>query len=149
MNADHHIKKINQYMFDLTHLIAATPTSKVYRAINTATGDACAIKAITPPKPPTSATQQQQLYNQAKALKETNHPNIIRALDILQTTNNFYIVMPLYGETLEQKARRQGGLSVGEVSKVLLQLAGCLVYMESKGMIHRAITPSNLLTNRD
>lgn len=79
-----------------------------------------------------------------------DHPNVVRALDVLTTRNNTYLVLEyVEGRDLGSLVKERGALPVLEACGYALQAARGLGYAHRNGVIHRDIKPSNLLLTRD
>jgi serine/threonine protein kinase len=74
------------------------------------------------------------------------HPNIVRALDVLQTRTHLYLVLEyVAGKDLERVVKERGPLPVGEAVHYAVQAAQGLHYAHRCGVIHRDLKPANLL----
>jgi serine/threonine-protein kinase len=75
-----------------------------------------------------------------------DHPNVVRALDVLQTRTHLYLVLEYVpGKDLERVVKERGPLPVGEAVHYAVQAAQGLHYAHGRGVIHRDIKPANLL----
>jgi serine/threonine-protein kinase len=75
-----------------------------------------------------------------------DHPNIIRALDVLQTRTHLYLVLEYVpGKDLERLVKERGPLPVGEAVHYAVQAAQGLAYAHRCGVIHRDLKPANLM----
>ncbi len=93
---------------------------------------------------------------EAKLVAALNHPNIVQVFDFDHEERNgeplYYMVMPLItGPTLRAKmeqAKASGkSLSLDEIEKVVEAVCGALGYAHQQGMVHRDVTPANILYN--
>jgi serine/threonine-protein kinase len=78
-----------------------------------------------------------------------DHPNVVRALDVLQTRTQIYLVLEYApGQDLGRVIKERGRLPIGEAVDYAVQAARGLHYAHGLGIIHRDIKPANLmLTN--
>ena len=74
-------------------------------------------------------------------------PQIVAVRDFFQENNTAYIVMEYVdGTTFKELVSQRGGrLSAGELLPMLRPLFGALSAMHSQGLIHRDISPDNLM----
>ncbi len=75
-----------------------------------------------------------------------DHPNIVRALDVLATRTQLYLVLEfIEGQDLAARVKERGPLPVAEAAGYAVQAARGLAYAHKKGVIHRDLKPANLL----
>lgn len=87
---------------------------------------------------------------EAQASAQLDHPNIVRAYDIAETSGKHYIVMEYVdGSDLHYAVARDGVMSVSMAIDVIQQAARGLAHAHERGIIHRDIKPSNLLLRTD
>ena len=87
-----------------------------------------------------------RLLNEARAANAIRHPNIIEILDSGMREDGVpYLVMELLeGESLGQRIRRAGRLSIEDTIAFTLQTASALGAAHKKGIVHRDLKPDNL-----
>jgi serine/threonine protein kinase len=74
------------------------------------------------------------------------HPNIIRALDVIRTRSQLYLVLEhVAGRDLGTVVQDRGPLPVVEATAYAIQTARGLAYAHDNGIVHRDLKPSNLL----
>jgi serine/threonine-protein kinase len=80
-----------------------------------------------------------------------HHPNIVKVLGHGTTDKDTrYIVLEyVAGESLAAILERETTLSIEKVSQILTQVASALECAHSAGVIHRDLTPANLLITAD
>jgi serine/threonine-protein kinase len=77
-----------------------------------------------------------------------DHPAVVRALDddIAEDGTPFLVMELLEGESLAERATREGGrLPVMEVLRVMREVLGALATAHEHGVVHRDIKPENIL----
>jgi hypothetical protein len=75
-----------------------------------------------------------------------NHPHILPLHDSGESDGILFYVMPyVEGESLEDRLRRSGQLPIAEALRIAQQVGDALAYAHSRGVIHRDITPANIL----
>jgi serine/threonine-protein kinase len=78
------------------------------------------------------------------------HPNVVRALDVLQTRTQLYLVLEyVAGQDLGALVKARGSLPVHEAVDYAVQAARGLQYAHNQGIVHRDLKPANLLLTRD
>ena len=79
-------------------------------------------------------------------LRELNHPNIVKMLDMIQHEGTYYLIMEyIEGGDLADLLKARGKLSVNDAIKLALELAAALSRAYHLGIIHRDIKPANVL----
>ncbi len=87
---------------------------------------------------------------EAKALAQLNHPNIVAVYDQPSDGDDTYLVMELVeGRTLESLLADQGRLGIGSAMRIVDQLCAGLAYAHSRKVIHRDIKPANVFVSND
>ena len=76
------------------------------------------------------------------------HPHILPLFDSgLADAVPFYVMPFIDGESLRARLRQVGRLPIGEVVRILHQLADALSHAHAKGVIHRDIKADNVLVS--
>jgi len=102
-----------------------------------------------------SLTESEDFVNrfirEAKVLSEINHPNVVHLYDFgLLDDNTFFMVMELIqGETVIERIQRESRLSSEDSVRIVREAALGLSSAHKKGIIHRDISPDNLILVRD
>ena len=98
-------------------------------------------------------TQKKRFLDEARILAEfTGDSHVVRVSDLFEENNTSYIVMEyIEGETLEAFRKRCGVLTFDSVYEMLGPIMLTLSAIHAKGLIHRDISPANLMvkTNRE
>ena len=78
---------------------------------------------------------------------QLQHPHILSVFDSGETSaGQLWFTMPyVEGETLHDRLRREGRLSVEEAVRITREVAGALEYAHQHGVVHRDIKPDNIL----
>jgi serine/threonine-protein kinase len=92
-----------------------------------------------------------RFVREARTVIRLRHPNIAQLYDFsLDAESNAYIVMEyVEGLTLEDLQRKIGVAPVAFTLAVAAQALGALGYLHRKGIVHRDISPDNLMVARD
>jgi serine/threonine protein kinase len=101
-----------------------------------------AVKILHQPNTEMSARLRRELL----AAQQINHPNAARCYESGQADGLFWLAMELIeGETLEQRLKIRGALSVQETLSLLTPLCALLHMAHQKGIVHRDLTTANII----
>src|SRR5437879_8161859 len=115
-----------------------------YQAHDTKLGRDVAIKVL-PEAFAHDAERLARFQREAKMLASLNHPNIATIHGLEQTIGTSYLVMELVsGETLAERAKREGPVPIEEALKIAVQIAEALEAAHEKSIIHRDLKPANV-----
>ncbi|NP_001230956.1 cyclin-dependent kinase 2 [Cricetulus griseus] len=121
----------------------------VYKAKNKLTGEVVALKKIrldteTEGVPSTA-------IREISLLKELNHPNIVKLLDVIHTENKLYLVFEFLHQDLKKfmDASAVTGIPLPLIKSYLFQLLQGLAFCHSHRVLHRDLKPQNLLINAE
>jgi len=92
-----------------------------------------------------------RFVREARTVIRLRHPNIAQLYDFsLDAESNAYIVMEyVEGLTLEDLQRKIGTVPIAFTLAVAGQALAALGYLHRKGIVHRDISPDNLMVARD
>ncbi len=126
----------------------------VYLAEHPLIGKRVALKVLHP----TLANDPEvvtRFFNEARAVNEIGHPNIVDVLDygVLEPTGGpsvvYFIMELLTGEPLRASLLREAPLPVDRAVQIAIQIGDALAASHEKGVIHRDLKPDNVfLTQR-
>ena len=119
--------------------------SIVYEAIDLQTGRRVAVKECT------ISTEKDRFLREAEILEEYSEEDaIVRVLDFFEGEDTAYIVMEfLEGETLRDCIERGGRWTMEDTVQRMAPVMETLEHMHSKKIIHRDISPDNLMVLED
>ncbi len=117
----------------------------VYRARDSVLGRQVALKEL-----PVSRTLNETLISrfrqEARALAQLTHANIVQVYDLVEEGETRRIAMELVeGDDLSARIKKDGAMSVEEALPLLTSMAQALVYAHERGVVHRDFKPHNVL----
>jgi len=90
----------------------------------------------------------ERFRREAQAAANLNHPNIVAIYDWGEEMGTYYIVMEyVEGQSLAQILRRDGNLTVEQVTRVALDVSAALGFAHEGGVVHRDVKPGNVLVS--
>ncbi|MFP4321289.1 MAG: protein kinase domain-containing protein [Anaerolineales bacterium] len=120
---------------------------EIFRAQDTQTGEDVALKVL---KGQPSAESMQRFAREGQALRQLDHPNIVKFLDAFEDDGQQVLVLEYVpGGSLRQLLSQQGPLGVEQTLRISLELADALSRAHLLHIIHRDIKPANILLAAD
>jgi serine/threonine protein kinase len=96
------------------------------------------------------AEAQAQFRREIDIVTRLDHPNVVRALDVVYTRSQLYLVLEyIEGRDLGSLVKEHGPLAVPVAVEYAFQAAHGLQYAHRNGIVHRDVKPSNLLLTAD
>lgn len=87
-----------------------------------------------------------RFQREAAISSRLQHPHIVQVYDHGQTPSVYYTVMEyIHGGSLRQLIEKQQRLQASEAMKILKQIAAALDYAHARNVIHRDVSPGNIL----
>ncbi|AIQ28180.1 hypothetical protein P40081_08310 [Paenibacillus sp. FSL P4-0081] len=124
--------------------------SKVYLAKNIKNDQAVALKILTFSNDDVKLNDVSELYKrESGALSVIDHPNIIKFVDSGVENNTFYIATEYFSEFTLSDYILRSNPDLGDVLKIIIQIAEGISEAHTKKIIHRDLKPSNILVSHD
>lgn len=93
--------------------------------------------------------QSRRFHREARALAALAHEQIVRIYDFVSGDEQSFLVMEyIAGENLAQATRSRLPLEPPEAAAYLQPVAEALAYAHGRGVVHRDLTPTNILIER-
>lgn len=122
--------------------------STVYLAEHTLMNRRRAIKVL-PKSRNNDSSYLARFRLEAQATASLDHPNIVRAYDIDNESDNHFLVMEyVQGKDLQSIVKDGGPLDYDLAAEYIAQAAEGLQHAHESGLIHRDIKPANLLVDQ-
>ncbi len=136
-------KQIREYR--LTDIMGSGGMSAVFRAMHVRLQIERAVKVLRPDlaRDPEFV---QRFEQEARILAVLEHPNLIRVYEFFEEQGFLFIVMELVsGDSLEDLVLYHGVIPAWEMSEILNQAAQGLDYAHKRGIVHRDLSPDNIM----
>jgi len=92
----------------------------------------------------------QRFFREARIAARLRHPNLVQVHECGAEEGYYYLVMDyVEGPTCRELVEREGKLDWKEAVRITRQTAQGLEYAASKGIIHRDVTPGNIIIDSD
>jgi eukaryotic-like serine/threonine-protein kinase len=141
--------------FRVTRFIARGGMGELYEADDRALGERVALKTIRP-EIAVDERAHQRFRREVQLARKVTHPNICRIFDLFRhepidgghydpPPATFVTMELLEGETLKDRLRRQGKMTVDEARPLLTQMADALAAAHAAGVVHRDFKSSNVM----
>jgi serine/threonine protein kinase len=125
----------------------------VWRADDELLGREVAVKEVLLPTgsdATTSVDLHRRLLREARAAAQLDHPAIVGVHDVIEDAGRPCIIMQLVrGPSLAEAIEERGSLSPREVARIGLDLLDALRTAHAHGVLHRDVTPRNVLLGAD
>ena len=127
--------------FELIRVAKTGGMGQLFEGVDQQSGDPVAIKMALP-----APGAAEGLSQEARALALCDHPSVVRYVAHGESADAVpYLAMEwLDGETLAAVLER-GALSVPEVIEIGTRIASALAHLHSRDLVHRDVSPSNIL----
>jgi predicted ATPase len=131
----------------------------VYRGTDIHTGEFVAVKALDPHVVARDPELLERFIREGEALRQLNHPNIVRMVAAVEEQGHHYLVMEyvpagslrdlLEATRPDRFSGNLSGLSTARAVEIALDLADALTRAHRLGILHRDLKPENVLLAGD
>jgi len=116
----------------------------VYLAVHQRLGRKVALKTLHP-EFATNPTAVRRLFDEARAVNQIRHENIVEITDFVEAGQlKYYIMEYLDGEDLAEVQRKEKYLAIGRAMRIAVQIADALEAVHTGGIVHRDLKPANV-----
>lgn len=138
--------------YRLGELLGTGGSASVFAAVDTGSGTPVALKLLHPHLSG-SPTARDAFLAEARRMQDLRHPNIAGVLDVGVDTGSLEPVAWIAleradGASLAEHVGRFGRLSVAEAAAVLDGILAALEAAHGMGLVHRDISPANVMVSR-
>jgi DNA-binding SARP family transcriptional activator len=131
------------------NLLGRGGMGQVYQGTDVRNGEPVAIKVLRPDLVAGQPELVARFVQEGEALRQLDHPNIVKLLAAEEEAGQHYLVMEHVGASLRDLLDRQGSLPVSRALDIALDLADALTRAHRLGIVHRDLKPHNVLLADD
>ncbi|MCE9573756.1 MAG: serine/threonine protein kinase [Deltaproteobacteria bacterium] len=135
--------------YELVDVLGQGGMSVVYKGKHKLTEQEVALK-ILPPELAAHAQVKSRFLEEAKALAQMDHPNIVHLYNFGQENGCFVLAMQyVHGRTWERMIIEAQRLDWTTSTRIAVDVLRALEYAHGRGIVHRDMKPSNVLVRDD
>jgi serine/threonine-protein kinase len=135
--------------YELVDVLGQGGMSVVYKGRHQLTEQEVALK-ILPPELAAHAQVKSRFLEEAKALAQLDHPNIVHLYNFGQENGCFVLAMQyVRGKTWERMILENKRLPWAVSARITVDVLRALEYAHTRGIVHRDMKPSNVLVRDD
>ena len=135
--------------YELTDILGQGGMSVVYLGKHKLTEQEVALK-ILPPELAAHAQVKSRFVEEARALAQLDHPNIVHLYNFGQENGCFVLAMQFVrGQTWERMILENERLDWALTARIAIDVLRALEYAHGRGIVHRDMKPSNVLVRDD
>jgi eukaryotic-like serine/threonine-protein kinase len=135
--------------YRLERQIGVGATARVWLAFDAVLERRVAVKMLDSPIGG-EAAHIERFRREARAVAKVQHPHIVTVLDSGEHDGMPFIVLEyVEGETLKERIRRVGRLTVTEAVAFAIEVARALEAAHARGIVHRDVKPQNILLDAE
>lgn len=132
--------------FEIVRKIGGGGSTAVFLAREPALERLVAVKVLRPPLAGADKARA-RFEREARSIARISHPNVVSLFRIGSVQGQLpYLVMQyVRGESLAERLKKGGPLTLAEGRRVLGSIAAALAAAHARGILHRDLNPSNVL----
>lgn len=135
--------------YKITKLLGQGGMGVVYAAHDSIIGREVAIKFLSA-KAAGNETSLRRFVQEARAVGQLQHPNVVALFDVDQADGMWYLVMEkVDGGTASDLIENNGALSWKKAARIIADACRGLIVAHEKNLIHRDIKPDNIMLAGD
>lgn len=146
-NSGHGLDALIPPEYELLEKLGEGGSSVVYKAVHKLLNQVFVLKILSKQSPDNN-DELQTLKKEARASASLDHPHIVKFLHLGFCTDGkpFLAFEFVHGKTLEEYLNSTNNqISAQILSQVFAQLCDALQYAHEKGLVHRDLSPANIL----
>jgi serine/threonine protein kinase len=141
MVVDAHVGTVLADRYELVRHIARGGMGDVYEGIDQVLDRRVAVKVFRATMP----ADRERFDAEVRVLASLNHPGLVPVFDAGSIGEDAFVVLELIEGPPLRTRMEAGPLPSEDVREIALGLAEALAYIHGRGVVHRDVTPSNIL----
>ena len=146
MNSLHPGDQLDHYSID--SLVARSGMATIFRAIDTRTGRAVAIK-IPHPEMEGDPLLFDRFNREDEIGKKLDHPGVVKVLNGEERSQRYMVLEWVDGRLLRQILNEAKILPPERATKITVGICKALDYIHSQGVVHRDLKPENIMVDAE
>ncbi len=146
MNSLHPGDQLDHYSID--SLVARSGMATIFRAIDTRTGRAVAIK-IPHPEMEGDPLLFDRFNREDEIGKKLDHPGVVKVLNDEERSQRYMVLEWVDGRLLRQILNEAKILPPERATKITVGICKALDYIHSQGVVHRDLKPENIMVDAE
>ena len=146
MSSLHPGDQLDHYRID--SLVARSGMASIFRATDTRTGRAVAIK-LPHPEMEADPIFFDRFHREEEIGKKLDHPGVVKVLNDEERSRRYMVLEWVEGRLLRQVLNEEKKLSPERAIKITLGLCRALDYIHSQGVVHRDLKPENIMVDAE
>lgn len=135
--------------YQIVEVLGQGGMSVVFRARHAMTEQEVALKVL-PPDLAAYSQVKSRFLEEARALAQLDHPNIVHLYNFGQENGSFVLAMQyVHGHTWERLILEAGQQAWPQAVRIAIDVLRALEYAHGRGVVHRDMKPSNVLVRDD
>ncbi len=131
--------------YDIQRELGSGATAYVFEATDKKDGGSYALKVLRE-EVARWRPKLERFVEEAQLLCRLRHPGLVAGHRVARDKGTVYLVMDLIsGETLEDRLLRGERYEELDALRIVHQIAQCLAYLRSEGLVHRDLKPGNVM----
>jgi predicted ATPase/tRNA A-37 threonylcarbamoyl transferase component Bud32 len=137
-------------LYRLLNVIGSGSMGDVYQAEDIQTRTLVAVKHLKLDTSKNTADAIERFRREGEALRQLNHPNIVKLLATLEDDHQYYLVMEyIGGGSLADAIKQLAPLKLERTLKIGIEIADALTRTHHLKIVHRDLKPANVLLADD
>jgi eukaryotic-like serine/threonine-protein kinase len=134
--------------YRLESVVATSGMATVFRAVDTLTGQAVAIK-VPHPEIESDPAMYDRFEREESIGTRLDHPGVMKVFANPDRTQVYMVMEWLEGRLLRQILNEEKVLSEDRAAKLTIGICDALEYIHANGVVHRDLKPENIMVDGD